>query len=746
MKHFLLFILFFLLATLIYPQPNQWASYFSQQGVNALRSEGRFIWAGTKRGIIKLDKITGEREFFQKSNSGLPCENVREIVIDSKGNKWIATDSGLVKFDGINWTPYHSPYLDAPYRDAPGGNTIRQSILAMTIDGQDNLWLSGENGSLLKFDGTNWTMYREKDYGVQDTVFTCIAADKNGSMWIGSKGSGLFRFDGLNWTNFNMSNSPLPKDFVTSLAVDPNGTLWVGTIHGFAKFDGVNWAAYSQIDGLYMIEPASITIDKNGIVWFGLYGEGLLKYDGQTFTVINKSNSDLPGNDVVRILSDPDGTKWMGTNFNSGSADQGEILKYDDKNWTIYKTSNSGLPADVLQCIAVDSLNNKWIGTGNYIVKYDGINWTVFNSSDLNADLGPLIFLAVGPNGNVWAKYDHKLLKYDGKAWALLEGSVPGLPEGTANFDDVSSISFDLQGNIWMGILNYGLLKYDGAKWNLFSSSNSGLPNNLVAYLACDQNGNLLAVLYDEWARKDLKVVKFDGSKWTTFNCPLDLRTGAFTGPITGLNFDLKGNVYVASSIFGLLRFDGQNWTLYNSDNSGLATYGINSVALDKSGNLWISSAAGFQKFDGVNWTPYGSGNGLSGGYNPVRSHAFDRQGNMWLATEQGLHVYREEGLILSAGMKNGKRDLPGSFCLEQNYPNPFNPSTKISYSIPEGRLVKLTVYDILGREITALVNEYKPKGSYIVEYNAGHLPSGVYIYTIQAGEFSYSKKLVLLR
>ncbi|MGE5498328.1 MAG: T9SS type A sorting domain-containing protein, partial [Syntrophothermus sp.] len=117
-----------------------------------------------------------------------------------------------------------------------------------------------------------------------------------------------------------------------------------------------------------------------------------------------------------------------------------------------------------------------------------------------------------------------------------------------------------------------------------------------------------------------------------------------------------------------------------------------------------------------------------------------------WLATEQGLHVYREEGLILSAGRENGKRDLPRSYTLEQNYPNPFNPSTKISFSIPEGRWVKLTVYDIIGREITTLVNEYKPMGSYTVEFNAGHLTSGVYVYTIQAGEFSYSKKLLLLR
>lgn len=83
---------------------------------------------------------------------------------------------------------------------------------------------------------------------------------------------------------------------------------------------------------------------------------------------------------------------------------------------------------------------------------------------------------------------------------------------------------------------------------------------------------------------------------------------------------------------------------------------------------------------------------------------------------------------------------------LYQNYPNPFNPSTKISYSIKEDGFVTLRVYDILGVEITILVNEPKSAGSYEADFNAANLPSGMYIYKLQSGSFTDVKKMLLTK
>jgi hypothetical protein len=89
---------------------------------------------------------------------------------------------------------------------------------------------------------------------------------------------------------------------------------------------------------------------------------------------------------------------------------------------------------------------------------------------------------------------------------------------------------------------------------------------------------------------------------------------------------------------------------------------------------------------------------------------------------------------------------IPNEFKLEQNYPNPFNPITRISYSIKEAGSVSLLVYDILGNEVSTLVNEKKFAGYYIVDFNAAHLPSGTYFYKLTSGSFSETKKLILLK
>ncbi|MCW8811146.1 MAG: T9SS type A sorting domain-containing protein [Ignavibacteriaceae bacterium] len=88
----------------------------------------------------------------------------------------------------------------------------------------------------------------------------------------------------------------------------------------------------------------------------------------------------------------------------------------------------------------------------------------------------------------------------------------------------------------------------------------------------------------------------------------------------------------------------------------------------------------------------------------------------------------------------------PLTFTLEQNYPNPFNPSTKIKYSVPENGNVKLSVYNLVGEEVSMLVNETVDAGFYEVTFNASNLPSGTYFYSLQTGNFVETKKMILLK
>jgi hypothetical protein len=91
-------------------------------------------------------------------------------------------------------------------------------------------------------------------------------------------------------------------------------------------------------------------------------------------------------------------------------------------------------------------------------------------------------------------------------------------------------------------------------------------------------------------------------------------------------------------------------------------------------------------------------------------------------------------------------QNIPFEFSLFQNYPNPFNSITKIKYEIPVRNFVILKVYDVLGNEISSVVNEEKSAGDYVIEFNGADLPSGIYFYRLRAGQYVETRKMVLLR
>jgi hypothetical protein len=106
----------------------------------------------------------------------------------------------------------------------------------------------------------------------------------------------------------------------------------------------------------------------------------------------------------------------------------------------------------------------------------------------------------------------------------------------------------------------------------------------------------------------------------------------------------------------------------------------------------------------------------------------------------------KDAQIKIITGISKTNNELPTSFSLSQNYPNPFNPSTRIRYELPVSSKVKIMIYDILGREITTLINETSQPGRYEIKWNATGYSSGIYFYRIQAGNFVQTKKLLLLK
>ena len=147
-------------------------------------------------------------------------------------------------------------------------------------------------------------------------------------------------------------------------------------------------------------------------------------------------------------------------------------------------------------------------------------------------------------------------------------------------------------------------------------------------------------------------------------------------------------------------------------------------------------------KYDGTNQPTFG--------YDPVdNGRAWDFDGNGWSSWTETYFMRATIQTVTSVAEINTQ--IPDKFEVSQNYPNPFNPSTKFRYSLPEGRTVKVVVYDLNGRRVAELVNNYQNAGSYEVTWNGKNdsgvqVASGTYIYSIQAGNFTQTKKMVLLK
>lgn len=126
---------------------------------------------------------------------------------------------------------------------------------------------------------------------------------------------------------------------------------------------------------------------------------------------------------------------------------------------------------------------------------------------------------------------------------------------------------------------------------------------------------------------------------------------------------------------------------------------------------------------------------------------------NVWIGfryfmncTVNGLFVHIDDVSVENPNDVRSSSDIPAMYSLSQNYPNPFNPATTISFTLPSSSYTTLKVFDLLGSEVAVILAEELQAGKYSEHWNASGIPSGVYFYRLQAGQFTESRKLILLK
>ncbi|NOX19629.1 MAG: T9SS type A sorting domain-containing protein [Chlorobi bacterium] len=172
----------------------------------------------------------------------------------------------------------------------------------------------------------------------------------------------------------------------------------------------------------------------------------------------------------------------------------------------------------------------------------------------------------------------------------------------------------------------------------------------------------------------------------------------------------------------------------------------VNNFGFEIARAIDINPASSNNDYAGTRWKTIGFVEGRGNSNSPKEYSFIDASLSISGTVQYRLKQIDTNGSFEYSDIVEIEIGLPEKFELFQNYPNPFNPSTTINYQIPKDGFVNITVYNSLGQEIGILLNENQTSGKYSIRFNANNLPSGLYIYRLQSGEFSSERKMILAK
>ena len=379
---------------------------------------------------------------------------------------------------------------------------------------------------------------------------------------------------------------------------------------------------------------------------------------------------------------------------------------------------------DTVNTLGINASGTICLGTNHGVFRStdNGTNWSNVDSN-LSAyrfafnSIGDIVFAVgyIGVYGSVFRSTD------DGANWTKIYDHEP-----------ISAIAINDSGHIFIGWGNEvggGVVRStdNGANW-----INTGLEANSNA-IAINASGTIFSGgWYQNQNRGGVFRSTDNGVSWTNTNLP----TSNYN-TVTKLAINPTGHIFaVTYPDAGIFRStdDGLHWTSITTN------FWPRELVFNSSDHIFAISFSSVYRStdDGVTWTTVNSG--LTN--NLLASIAINNGGIIFAATTGGLF----RSVQSTTSVRELSADAPSSFSLNQNYPNPFNPTTTISFSIPTSEFVTLKVFDVLGNEVATLVNEEKSNGIYKVDFNASNLSSGIYFYTLKAGRFLETKKLILMK
>ncbi len=557
---------------------------------------GRTLWA--------LDPSADLKGYLIRRwdwRTGLPHNTVSSVIQSQNGYIWAGTPSGLVRFDGVQFTLFNRSNIPSLQNDR---------ITSLYEDMHQILWIGTDGGGLRSYSQGTWKEYTTRD-GLSNNHVRAITGDLGGALWVGTD-FGLNRLADGKCETFTTDNG-LYDNIVTALAADLQQRVWIGTLRGgLAVWKAGKLEPVAGRQGVLQHSVFSLAVDARGRVWMGTM---------QGVFVLNPDNLEvmyIPGTaytPIPALLCHPQTVSWIGT--------MADGLKRLRQNTLASYSSEDGFPDDYIHALIADRSGNLWIGTdtGGLIQMLDRRITVLNRQSGLPGNAVTAVFeswdgsLWIGTRNNGICQFKNgKILS------ALNTGS------GLAS-DRIRVIGQDREGALFIGTENHGIQKVMRDRILRYDEDHGLSSNRITAFLE-DEDGTL-------YIGTDNGVNILPGGRLS----PQHQKIALPGKNIRVLMKNREGRLYAATQE-GVYQYSGMEWipVVFGDKTDVLCLFE------DEEGILWMGTkGTGLKNWDGALHT-FSTEQGLPD--NTIFSILPDDSGHFWMSSYNGVFMIRRDQLI----------------------------------------------------------------------------------------------------
>lgn len=425
-------------------------------------------------------------------------------------NKTILFILSLVLLFGTHLSSEAQVYDFAIHDRESGIAGIKINDIAQDENGY--LWIATNTG-LSRFDGNTFVNYLEKN-GLSENYCTTVFCGRDGRIWVGHQTTGLTIIQGKTITNIS-EETGLANNEVHDIFQSEDGAIWVATFGGVSIHDEEGWQTKTTADGLVSNNIHAIAQDSATRIWLGSYGTGITILDNGVAKSLHRGHGlinnyvtsltwiegkmligtlggvtswakngfsgiqgtqELSNNQINGVAVGSEEAIWLATFNGANRLSEGNVLSITDEN---------GLPKNEITDIFIDSEENVWLGSHAGLIRIKNLAFSHhFSTEDI--DIYPSSFYIDSKN-RLWAGNEAGgVLSFNGQNF------VSAFEDPDINDHQISSICEDPDGNLWFGTMDFGgLFQWDGEKFYIYSDE-FGLADNNINCLATDKDGLLL--------------------------------------------------------------------------------------------------------------------------------------------------------------------------------------------------------------------------------------------------------------